>query len=46
LSVSDKSWGFSGAEYEFAPVPEPTSIVLVGIGLTGLGVRHWRQRMT
>jgi hypothetical protein len=45
-SVSDKSWGFRGAEYEFAPVPEPTSIVLVGIGLTGLGVRHWRQRMT
>jgi hypothetical protein len=34
-------------QYEYvqdAPVPEPTSIVLVTSGLVGLGVRRWRKR--
>jgi len=45
-SVSNDFWTFRGANYEFSPVPEPTSIALVGVGLAGIFVRRWWERKT
>ena len=39
-------WEFAGARYEFAPVPEPATLVLVSSGLAAVAWRRGRRRRT
>jgi hypothetical protein len=41
---TDGNNGWFGANFQFTPVPEPTSFVLLGIGLVGLLGYRWRSR--
>ena len=37
-------FAFDNLTFDVTTVPEPTSILLVGIGLVGLGFRRWRHK--
>jgi hypothetical protein len=39
-------WEFESARAEFAPIPEPGTLLLVGIGCAGMCSRRLRQRLT
>jgi hypothetical protein len=44
---STQPLGAAGAEMEMSvnsPIPEPTSMALVGVGVVGFAVRRWRQK--
>jgi hypothetical protein len=38
------TWAYSSARYEFAPIPEPGTLFLVGGGLAAYGARAYRRR--
>jgi hypothetical protein len=38
------TWEEVVAEYTFAPVPEPTTLMLLGSGVIGIAGREWRRR--
>lgn len=38
------AWRYAGIEYELEPIPEPTTLLLFGTAMAGLGLARWRQR--
>jgi hypothetical protein len=37
-------WRFVSVTYDLSPVPEPTTLLLFGTTMAGLGLARWRQR--
>jgi hypothetical protein len=38
------AWRFESIQYELEPIPEPTTLLLFGTAMAGLGLARWRQR--
>lgn len=44
INTPDGAYFGPNFQFESAAVPEPTSLVLLGAGLVGVGIRRWRKR--
>jgi hypothetical protein len=40
----DALWELSSLRYDFAPTPEPATVLLVGTGMFALAARRYRRR--